>query len=80
MYTKPNIGAELARSCVVGGLKWANELAYSAVSRAGKMRPEAFPYQHLWYRIIPNFGPYVGWKTVSAFETQPLTHLSEEQT
>ena len=82
MYTKPEHRGEGLAARVLSELeKWANELAYSrCVLETGKMQPEALSlYQRSGYRIIPNYGPYVGVENSVCFE-KPLTHLSEEQT
>ncbi len=71
MYTIPEARGKGFASIVLDALeKWAAELGYSkCVLETGKKQPEAIAlYKKSGYKIIPNYGQYIGVENSVCFE------------
>ena len=76
MYTKPeHRGKGIATNTLMELEKWARELGYKkCVLETGKRQPEAIElYKKNGYKIIPNYGQYVGVDNSVCFEKELLT-------
>ncbi len=73
MYTTPSHrGKGLAAKVLAKLEKWAAELGYpKCVLETGKKQPEAIAlYKKSGYKIIPNYGQYIGVENSVCFEKQ----------
>ncbi|MHC8949118.1 GNAT family N-acetyltransferase [Sphingobacterium hungaricum] len=71
MYVLPSHrGKGIANKILTGLENWASELGYaSCVLETGKKQPEAIAlYKKSGYRIIPNYGQYIGIENSICFE------------
>ncbi|WP_196935954.1 GNAT family N-acetyltransferase [Sphingobacterium hungaricum] len=71
MYVLPYQRGKGIASKILAGLEnWASELGYaSCVLETGKKQPEAIAlYKKSGYRIIPNYGQYIGIENSICFE------------
>jgi GNAT superfamily N-acetyltransferase len=82
MYTLPAYRGKGVAMTVLAELeRWATELGYeTCVLETGKRQPEAIAlYGKSGYRIIPNYGQYVGIENSVCFEKQ-LNHGENTKT
>lgn len=73
MYTSPEgRGMGVASSVLRELEKWATEMSYSkCVLETGKRQPEAIAfYKKNGYKIIPNYGQYIGIENSVCFEKE----------
>ncbi len=73
MYTIPGYREKGLTSVVLSALeKWAAELGYpKCVLETGKKQPEAIAlYKKSGYKIIPNYGQYIGIENSVCFEKE----------
>ena len=71
MYTLPEErGKRIATKILIELEKWAHELSYKmCILETGKKQPEAISlYKRNEYKIIPNYGQYVGMENSVCFE------------
>ncbi|MGA8264208.1 MAG: GNAT family N-acetyltransferase [Ignavibacteriaceae bacterium] len=71
MYTLPKErGKRIATKILIELEKWAHELSYKRyILETGKKQPEAISlYERNEYKIIPNYGQYVGMENSVCFE------------
>ena len=73
MYTLPEErGKRIATKILIELEKWAHELSYKrCILETGKKQPEAISlYKRNEYKIIPNYGQYVGMENSVCFEKE----------
>ena len=73
MYTLPEErGKRIATKILIELEKWARELSYKkCILETGKKQPEAISlYKRNEYKIIPNYGQYVGMENSVCFEKE----------
>ena len=73
MYTLPEErGKRIATKILIELEKWAHELSYKrCILETGKKQPEAISlYERNEYKIIPNYGQYVGMENSVCFEKE----------
>ena len=73
MYTLPESRGKGIATLILGGLeKWAAELLYQkCVLETGKRQPDAIAlYLKNGYKIIPNYGQYIGVENSVCFEKE----------
>jgi len=73
MYTLPEErGKRIATKILIELEKWACELSYKkCILETGKKQPEAISlYERNEYKIIPNYGQYVGMENSVCFEKE----------
>lgn len=71
MYTVPQYRGKGLAGKVLNALEgWARDLGYShTILETGKRQPDAMALYTKWgYRIIPNYGPYIGIENSVCFE------------
>ena len=73
MFTLPDHRNKGIAKEVLGELeRWTRELGYSkCVLETGKRQPDAIAlYKHQGYRLIPNYGQYIGMENSVCFEKE----------